>query len=466
MRLYLIPFLLISGLFTYAQTLDESILEEMTSENLPSFSGAIIKDGEVVWYKSYGYENVENQIAPDEYSVYLMASVSKTFTATAAMQLVENGSLDLNVDINTYLPFSVRNPNHSSTPITAQMLITHTSSILDADVMDNYYFYEEDPQISLSEVSQRYFDVSGSDYSASNNFSTIAPGAVYEYSNIATALLAYVVEVIANQDFMEYCDENIFNVLCMENSSWRLSDYNMDSLVVPYQFSGGSYAPYQHYTFADFPNGGLRSNIYDLSRYVTAYLNGGEVNGNRLLASATIDEMFTLQAENLDPTQGISWYQEDYYSGNTPYSTWTHNGGEDGVSADIVLLPDHNIGLIGLSNGEGANTYIMDYLLEHAFSLVPEGNGPKPCGEILSVTKLPSKSVSGFPNPTDASFSFTSNFEFTGDLKVYNALGQLIQSQSNIVSGQQIDLSDLKTGVYFVELKDTLGVYNFNVVKN
>ena len=122
-------------------SLDITIADEMNTENLPSVSAVIVKNGEIVWMKSYGYANVATSELATPQTPYMLASVSKTFTATAVMQCVENGLIDLDADIDTYLPFSTRNPGHLATPITTRMLLTHTSSVQDAAVVDNYYAY-------------------------------------------------------------------------------------------------------------------------------------------------------------------------------------------------------------------------------------------------------------------------------------------------------------------------------------
>ena len=136
------------------------------------------------------------------------------------MQLAETGAIDLDEDINNYLPFEVGIPGFESDSITFRHLMTHTSSINDGPAMSGYYGYP-DPTITLAQCIQRYFDVSGSDYSATQNFSANAPGTTYSYSNMASALAGYLVEVVSGIDFAEYCNQNIFEPLCME--SYRMA---------------------------------------------------------------------------------------------------------------------------------------------------------------------------------------------------------------------------------------------------
>jgi len=102
----------------------------------PSLAAGIIRGNELVWSQAYGYYDIENQKAATSQTLYLQASVSKTVTATALMQLYEQGLFRLDDDVNMYLPFSLRNPNHPDVPITIEMILSHRSSLAD----DNLYW--------------------------------------------------------------------------------------------------------------------------------------------------------------------------------------------------------------------------------------------------------------------------------------------------------------------------------------
>ena len=125
--------------------------------------------------ESYGYADIANSRAAEDTTVFLLASVSKLFTGTAAMQLHETEVIDLDADVNNYLPWSVDVPNFTNDSITARQLMTHTASINDNwGVMSSYYGYP-DPTISLSNCMENYFPTSGSNYNASDNFLNTAP---------------------------------------------------------------------------------------------------------------------------------------------------------------------------------------------------------------------------------------------------------------------------------------------------
>ncbi len=113
--------------------LDSIILAYQNSLSIPGIATLIIKDNEIVWNKNYGYRNLQYQLPVEDSTLFLMASISKTITVTAVMQLWENGLIDLQSNINNYLPsgFSVVNPYYPSDIITVKMLMTHTSTLLD-----------------------------------------------------------------------------------------------------------------------------------------------------------------------------------------------------------------------------------------------------------------------------------------------------------------------------------------------
>ena len=147
----------------------------MESEH-PGMATVIVKNGEIVWLQCYGFADIENEIQVTDSTQFLLASMSKLFTGTATMQLKEDGMLQLNNDINEYLPWQLQHPVHSSIPMTIQQLMTHTSSIKDNwSAMGNYYGYP-DPTMSLEDCMQDYFTLAGANYNANQNFLSSSPG--------------------------------------------------------------------------------------------------------------------------------------------------------------------------------------------------------------------------------------------------------------------------------------------------
>jgi CubicO group peptidase (beta-lactamase class C family) len=431
--------------------LDAFILEEMGTENIPGMATIIVKDGEIVWRNSYGLANVAANVPVTDSTIFMLASISKLFTGTALMQLAEDGQINLDGPINAHMPFDVVNPNYPNTAITFRMLMTHTSSIKDNDpVMDTYYS-EGDPTIPLSELMGRYFSPSGSDYDAQNNFLSTAPGAAFEYSNIATALAGYLVERVAQMPFDAYCNEHIFDRLCMRSTSWFLAGLDASQVARPHTYANGQYSTLEHYGFADYPDGQLRSNVNDLANFMLAFLQQGTFSSNQLLSAASVAEMLSAQVSGDEGVMGLNWYPEEIFleDGGT-VMLWGHNGGETGVSTDLYINPQNGIGVAVLSNGEGDNLYVVDALYNYALSLSPSGAGHPACASV-SVEDAPKEtSFTSYPNPT------TGVVRWTGDgirsVQVFNMQGAMVEeAQPN--GGNSIDLSELPQGLYTLRFR-------------
>ena len=370
--------------------LDEYIMDEMEAEHFPGVATVIVKNGEIVWLQCYGFADIENGIPVTDSTQFLLASMSKLFTGMATMQLKEDGMLQLNNDINEYLSWPLNHPVQSTTPMTIQQLMTHTSSIKDNwSAMSDYYGYP-DPTMSLEACMQDYFTVTGENYNANQNFLSATPGTVFNYSNMASALNGYITEIVSSMPFDDYCDEHIFEPLCMDKTAWHMADLDSNEVARPYSYSNGNFIANPHYGFADYPDGQLRSSITDLANYMIAFLNEGTLGGTAILSPSSVNEMWTQQIPSIESKQGLNWYKELLYHSGGETLLWGHNGGELGVSTDMYVDPESNIGLCVLSNGGGTNLYICDELYDYALSLNPISSIVPECG-FTNIPELYSK---------------------------------------------------------------------------
>ncbi len=164
----------------------------MDDNDIPGLSLSLVKEGKIEFAKTFGYKNLETKAKATDDTMFAIASAAKTVTATAVMQLWEQGKFKLDDDINQYLPFKVRNPNYPDIAITFKMLLTHTSSI--TDNWDVIKYYNGDPTISMKDYFPAYFI--GDNYDEEQNWGDWEPGTSYEYSNTAVGLSGYLVEVL------------------------------------------------------------------------------------------------------------------------------------------------------------------------------------------------------------------------------------------------------------------------------
>lgn len=319
--------------------IDAGIRAEMETRSIPSIVAVIISDGEMVWQGTYGYADVEQGIPATANTIYTLMSVSKIVIVTAAMQLWERGLLELDGDINQYLPFSVRNPRYPDRQITARMLMTHRSGLAhpDYEVPGWYRMYADDQTPRMSESIDQWILPGGSHY-VLGVWKDWAPGTQELYSNIATWLLAYLVERISGEEFTAYCENHIFDPLEMDDTSYWLRDLESQDLASPYV---DGYHAIAQYNTVGYPVGWLRSSANDLARLLPVYMNEGVYDGTQILSSAAIDKMLEVQ----NPASGLCliWYKwlGEWYG---------HNGGGTGFSSRVEFNREDNTGIIILSN--------------------------------------------------------------------------------------------------------------------
>ena len=305
---------------------ESEILKEMNARGIPSVVACVVKDNEIAWEASLGNADVAASKPATRETLYTIMSIGKLFLATAVMQLWEQGLIDLDADINQYLSFEVRNPNFPDKKITPKMLLTHTSGLAwpeDADEIPDFhhfYYINEEPPL-IKDWLPEYNLPTGTQY-RTTVWKNISPGEQELYTNIGASLLGLIVEEISQQDYRDYCMENILEPLEMQNSGFRLQNLTEELLVTPYYDNN---QPFGYYTSRHYPAGFLSSNIEDFSHFMIAILNKGSYNNNRILNPESIDKMMELQ----NPSSGTSFLWVNcigdcigHLGGGTGFSTW------------------------------------------------------------------------------------------------------------------------------------------------
>lgn len=338
---------------------DEYLQDEMDDQHIPALATLIFKDGEIIYEHYLGKANLSQGIDLEREHLFLLASVSKTITATALLQLYEQGRFKLDDPINDYLPFKVAIPNQP-VAITFRMLLTHTSGIADGSALDDQYYYGKDSPVGLDYFLENYLVKGGVFYDPTDNFYDFTPGTSYEYSNVGAALIGLLVQEISGLNFNEYCKQYIFSPLGMVNTSWRLDEISQ-TIVQPYNYVRKKYEAIGHYTFTDYPNGGLRSTAVDLFQFCNVFVQGGKSNNYQLLKAETINQVMSSQIPALDSSVGLHLFKL-----SIPHNLWGHDGGEQGVATIMAFNPDTKIGVIVLANQGDAE---LDHLLIQAYQL-------------------------------------------------------------------------------------------------
>ncbi|WP_295801504.1 serine hydrolase [uncultured Microbulbifer sp.] len=287
----------------------------MQNHDSPSGVVAVAKDGNLLVAKGYGYQDIESRVAVDPAkTLFRPGSVSKLFTWVAVMQQVEQGKLDLDTDVNTYLK-SFQIKDTFDEPITLRHIFTHTAGFEDGAIA---YLILESPEniLPLEEAMARL-------QLARVN----PPGAQTAYSNYATALAGLIVQNVSGVPFNDYIEQNIFQPLGMENSTFEepLPDSLKSQMAKSYAVEAGKYVEKPFELVSNFgPAGGLSSTGTDMLRFAQAILNGGELDGNRILKQETVDLMLSKQFSHDDRLlgMGLGFYANDLNG----QEVWGHGG--------------------------------------------------------------------------------------------------------------------------------------------
>ncbi|MFT6441497.1 MAG: CubicO group peptidase (beta-lactamase class C family) [Salibacteraceae bacterium] len=327
-----------------AADLEKYLTIQKRAQNVPALTTRIFKEDQVLFENHQGESDIEKDITLTKYHVFLLASISKTITTL--LQLYDQGKFKLDDNINDYLNFKVVVPDYIKA-ITFKMLLTHTSGIADGKALDNECYYGKDSPVLLDQFLENHLTVDGDYYNEKQKFHDFGPGSDHEYPIVGNALIDALVEDITGIGFNEYCKKNSFQPLKMNNTFWRLDEITK-IIVQPYNYAKRDYDPIGHYTFADYPNGGLRSNVNNRFHFLSVLAQEGTYDGHELLKKETVAMMITPQITSLDATMGLHLFQMDKTN-----NILGHGGGEQSIAKIMGYNPTTKVGdLIFCNQGE------------------------------------------------------------------------------------------------------------------
>jgi CubicO group peptidase (beta-lactamase class C family) len=338
--------------------LDRRLSEIADRRHLPGFSVAIVSKDRVLFQKGYGLADISKKTLYSPQSLQNIGSVSKTFVGIALMQLVEEGKIKLDEDINKHLPFKVVNPNYPQDVITVRHLANHTSTLTDTKeywencyaVLDpvelkqpglaRYGLLKNNRRIPLGEYVRNIVSMDGVWYKKAN-FLKVKPGTTFRYSNLGADLAGYIVEQVSGESFENYTEKHILNPVGMSHSGWDIEKIDRARFVSQY-LSNMKRLP--RYTFVTvLPDGGLITSVEDLSKYLMEVIRGYQGESN-LLRQASFREMMTPQSKPKEGTMGYAtfWGGSDDSIG--------HSGGDPGTTTFMYFNPKTNLGFILFTN--------------------------------------------------------------------------------------------------------------------
>ncbi|UCD20328.1 MAG: serine hydrolase [candidate division WOR-3 bacterium] len=444
----------ISSIRSDSASLDSLIDYRMLENHIPGVATIAIKDGQIIWNRSFGYAVLEDSIPVADSTLFYLASISKTSVAIVLMQLWEQNLLDLDDDVGGHLGFPVRNPYYPDSVISIRMCMTHMSSINDNwNVLDPLNIQGDSP-IPLGEFLEDYL-VPGGLYYSIDNYNPWPPATEDDYCNIGAAICGYIIEQLADS-FPMMCRDSLFDPLDMNETAWFIAELDTNNIAMPYHWDGAAYIPYGHIGKPYYPCGTLRTSSLQLSRLLIAFMQHGVIDDTvRILESTSVDSMTTSQYPVLNPEQGLFWYKK-FLDGRW---IWGHQGWSSGIRARIAFDWNNNTGAVVLTNGEDITsvTDITMALLNYAgqYGVAESRESLLPASAVLN---------QNIPNPfrgsTKISFVLRNKEDVT--LKIYNVLGQelitlvdgeLEQGAHNIVW----TVSELPSGVYYYRL--SIGIH-------
>jgi CubicO group peptidase (beta-lactamase class C family) len=318
---------------------DDFFGTQMESLHVPGAAFVVVEGDQIVFSKGYGYANLdEKKPFVPERTLLPVGSVSKLFTATAVMQLYEQGRIDLHKDVNTYLKH-LRIPATYPEPVTMAHLLTHSAGF-DAPTIGT---------LSRSVAEQPTLG----DHLAARMPPRVRPaGTVISYCNYGVALAGYIVQVVSSMPFDQYVHEHILQPLQMRHSSFVAHDGIAEDAATGYWYQPPDvYGPIQPYYLNIPPAGQLTATATDMANFMIAHLQHGRFKNTRILQQATVRQMHERQFAHHAELPGWCYgFNESFRNG---YRTTGHAGGISGVWSYLLLVPTEQAGFFVSQNGGG-----------------------------------------------------------------------------------------------------------------
>ena len=354
-------------------SLNKVIKQEAANKNLPMLSMVLVDENGVVWSGSVGKDAKNPNLIADGKTTYRIGSVSKLFTDIAVMQYVEEGVLDLDAPVVTYLPdFKPDNPYNI--PITLRMLMSHSSGLVREPPVGNYF----DPAApSLADTVK----------SLNNTTLVYAPGSKVQYSNAGIAVVGRVIEKLSGEPFALLLKKKLLNPLGMGDSAFAPEAHVLTNLPESYMQSyHGERSVAPTFELGIAPAGSMYSTMNDLALFMGGLLKKGEGGKGRFLREKTLNQMWTPQTDiksGRNRSFGIGFILGELDG----QKTVAHGGAIYGFATQLKLLPDQKIGVAIATNLDMANGAI-NRIADQALRMLLAQKEGKPSPDYVITTPV------------------------------------------------------------------------------
>ena len=347
--IYLFSILILLSVKTIAQVenIAPAIQQIFKEEKVVGLSVAVVKNNKIIYANSFGSSNIETGTPLTNNNIFRIASISKSFSASSIMQLVEAGKLDLNEDVSNLVGFKIRNPKYPETVITLKLLLSHLSSINDSEG----YFSLDYINPAKNPNWQKCYN----DYE---------PGKGYQYCNLNFNMVGTIIERTSGERFDQYVKHHILDPLglyggyCVDSLDKTkfatIYDYNVDS--AKFIVSPNAYAPRSEeianytmgYSTPVFsPTGGMKISATDLAKYMTMHMNYGKYKGGRIMSKRSSKLMQTPLSEE----EHYGFAIENTIRMVDGIHLTGHTGSAYGLYSAMYFDPRKKFGIVVISNG-------------------------------------------------------------------------------------------------------------------
>jgi len=330
--------------------IDKLLAPQMQKHHVPGAVVSVVKDGEMVFAKGYGYADVENRISVSaDKTLFRAGSVSKLFVWTAVMQLVEQGKIDLNVDINTYLT-KFKIPDSFDKPVTMLNLMNHNAGFEERAIGESVGSAEAIKPLEEYLIQHMPARVR-------------APGEFTAYSNYGASLAGYIVSQVSGMSYEQYIEKYILEPLNMNRSTFRqpLPANLQSDMAIGYSYDGGSYKAHDFEWKQSAPAGAMSATGTDMAKFMIAMLNKGSYQDKRILQESTAAEMQKQSFTNDSRVNGIAHgFMESNFNGQRSI---LHGGDIFQFHTSLVLLPQQNVGIYVAFNGVDGMEAVNDTII-------------------------------------------------------------------------------------------------------
>jgi CubicO group peptidase (beta-lactamase class C family) len=325
------------GADPFTDRLEPVVRRVVEHQSLPGIAVGVVAEGRVVYAKGFGLARLgspDGPVTPE--TLFHMASVTKTFTAVAVLQLVERGRVDLDAPVVRYVPY-FRLADERYRAITVRQMLTHTSGMPDA-----WDWGWDRPETDDGALGRYVRSLGGATL-------LTEPGARFSYNNNGYEVLGCLVAEVSGLTFEEYVRTHLLAPLGMDRSSLLLSDVRGPLLAGGHVLDDAGdpvVSPVYPYNREHTPSSNLHSNVAEMLLWARAHLGRGQAGSKRILDRATYDVLW--RPSPAEPSEGTGWFLDRHRG----LRVVGHPGGDTGFATDFLLVPEKGIGVVALTNAD------------------------------------------------------------------------------------------------------------------